>query len=127
METVFESVLEGEYEDAADSLNIYTHQIPLRHSSLLNTTAHMASSPLLPGPAAALSFPLSPTTSASIPLSTIPKSIACTARLSLWFLVRKLAVRMSDRIVLRINPRRVDDVVLGSRGNRVCSKLYNLI
>ena len=103
-----------------------TYQIPFLHNSFVRTTAHMASSPLFPAPddpAAALSLPLSPTTSASIPRSTIPKSIAWTARFSLWFFVRRLAVRMSERIVLRMNARRDDEVVRGRSGKRVWSKL----
>ena len=103
-----------------------THQMPFRQSSFVRTTAHIASSPLLPGaddPATALSLPLSPTTSASIPRSTIPKSIAWTARLSLWFLERRLAVRMSERIVRRMNARKEDEVVRGRRGKSVCNRL----
>lgn len=100
-----------------------TYQMPFLHNSLVRITAHMASSPLVAvrsvaGPAVDLAFPLSPTTSPSIPRSTIPKSIACTARLSLWFFVRRFAVRISERIVLRMNARSVDEVVRGRRGNR---------
>jgi hypothetical protein len=65
-----------------------THQTPFFQSSLVNTTAHMASSPLLDRPSAlmfglVLSLPLSPMTAPPIPRSTMPKSMACTARLSL--------------------------------------------
>jgi len=98
-----------------------TDHIHFLHSSLVKMTAHTASSPIftvpsLIGPDVALSFPLSPCTSPSIPRSTMLKSIACTARLSLWFFDRILALRMSDKIVLRIKARRMDEVVRGSRG-----------
>lgn len=88
-------------------------------SSFVRMTAHTASSPL----GGARSFPLSPRTSASMPRSTMAKSMACTARLSLWFLVRRLAVRMSERMVLRMNARRDEEVVRGSRGKRDLRRL----
>lgn len=89
-------------------------------SSFAKMTAHMASSPLC---AAAVGLPLSPRTSASMPRSTMAKSMACTARLSLWFLVRRLAERMSERMVFRMNARRDAEDVRGSRGKRVLRRL----
>ncbi len=65
-----------------------TYQTPFFQSSLVNTTAHMASSPLFDKPSALvfgllLSLPLSPMTVPPIPRSSMPNSMACTARLSL--------------------------------------------
>lgn len=97
--------------------------IPFLQSSFVKMTAHMASSPLTPAAALARSFPLSPRTSASIPRSTMEKSMACTARLSLWFLERRLAVRISERMVFRIKARRDEEVVRGSKGKRDLRRL----
>ncbi len=65
-----------------------TNHTPFFQSSFVNTTAHMASSPLsdersVPEFKLPLSLPLSPSTVPLIPRSIIPKSMACTARLSL--------------------------------------------
>ena len=104
--------------------SVETYQMPFFHSSLVRTIAHIASSPVPVDEDVARALLLSPTTSASMPRSTMPKSIACTARFSLWFLVRKFAVRISERMVLRMLDRRVDEVVLGRRGKRVCKSLH---
>lgn len=109
-----------------------THHIPFLQSSFVKITAHIASSPLwavrsLVGPPVALSFPLSPCTSPSIPRSTILNNIAWTARLSLWFLDRMFAPRMSERMVLRMKARKVDDVVRGRSGKRDFNKSIDTI
>ena len=99
-----------------------TYQTPYRQSSRERTIAHIASS--VPT-ATVFAFPLSPTTSASIPLSTMPNNIVCTARFNLWSLVRILAVRMSDKMVFRMKERSDDDVVRGRSGKRVFKSLHD--
>ena len=89
--------------------------------------AHIASLPCLRVASAAaplLALPLSPVTSPSIPRSIIANNIAWTALLSLWFLVFRLAVLMSVRIVVRIKLLRELDVDWGSKGNSVCNSLH---
>jgi len=102
-----------------------TDQIDFCHSSLVKTTAHIASWPASPNAEseAALAFPLSPTKSRPMPRSTIPNSMDWTTLLSLWFLVRMFANFMSDNMVFRMNVRKEVDVVRGSSGKRVCNNL----
>lgn len=50
-------------------------------------------------------------------------NMACTARFKLWFRERIFATRISERIVLRMNDRNVEEVVCGRRGNKVFKSL----
>jgi hypothetical protein len=115
METDFESDLTSLVGISLE-LGVKTHHIRSVHSSLVSMTAHIASSP-------SRASNLSLNTSSFTPRSTIPKSIACRARLSLWFLVRIFADRISRRIVLLMKTRRVDEVVRGRRGRRLPRRL----
>jgi hypothetical protein len=67
-------------------------------------------------------LPLSPITSAPIPLSTIPKRRLWTTRFSRWFLVFAFEVLRSVRIVCRMTDRKAEGT-WGRRGRRVCNNL----
>jgi hypothetical protein len=81
---------DGQSAYAKERLVKFMYQTPFLQSSFVRTTAHIASSVLWPSLSTvclfkALGLPLSPRTSPDPPRSTILNSMACTARLTLWF------------------------------------------